>query len=79
MDNATALPQATSHTRDPLTVAVVDVIYTGDLPTLERLLEQSPGLALVRPGDDDPDAMSRTLRHVATDWPGHRPTPATIV
>jgi uncharacterized protein len=66
------------HTEDPLAVAVVEAIQTGDLPTLRRLLEENPGLATARLGDD-PDGMSRTLLHVATDWPGHFPNgPATV-
>ncbi len=58
-------------TEDPLAVAVVEAIHTGDLATLERLLRENPGLATARLGDDDPEGMSRTLLHVATDWPGH--------
>ena len=64
---------------DPLAVAVVKAIHTGDLSTLERLLSENPGLATARLGDDDPDGMSRTLLHVATDWPGHFPNGAATV
>lgn len=66
-------------TEDPLAVAVVGAIQTGDLPTLRRLLDENPGLATARLGDDDPDGMSRTLLHVATDWPGHFPNGAATV
>jgi uncharacterized protein len=69
----------TIETEDPLAVAVVGAIQTGDLPTLKRLLDENPGLATARLSDDDPDGMSRTLLHVATDWPGHFPNgPATV-
>jgi uncharacterized protein len=69
----------TIETEDPLAVAVVGAIQTGDLPTLKRLLDENTGLATARLGDDDPDGMSRTLLHVATDWPGHFPNgPATV-
>jgi hypothetical protein len=69
----------TIDTEDPLAVAVVDAIHTGDVPRLKQLLEEHPGLARVRLGDDDPDGMSRSLLHVATDWPGHFPNVATTI
>lgn len=56
------------HTDDPLAVAAVEAIHSGDVETLERLLAENPDLATARLGDPD---MSRTLLHVATDWPGH--------
>jgi uncharacterized protein len=62
---------ATIDTEEPLAVAVVEAIHTGDLPALQRLLAEHPGLATARLGDDSPDGMSRTLLHVVTDWPGH--------
>jgi uncharacterized protein len=70
---------ATIGTEEPLAVAVVEAIRSGDVPALQRLLAQHPGLATARLGDDDPGGMSRTLLHVATDWPGHFPNGATIV
>jgi hypothetical protein len=69
----------TIDTKDPLAVAVVEAIHRGDLPTLERLLRENPGLATARLGDDDPGGMSRTLLHVATDWPGHFPNGSATV
>jgi uncharacterized protein len=69
----------TLHTEDPLAVAVVAAIRSGDVPALKRLLAANPGLATARLGDDDPDGMSRTLLHVATDWPGHVPNGAATV
>jgi ankyrin repeat protein len=69
----------TIDTRDPLAVAVVEAIYAGDVPALKRLLQEHPSLATARLGDDDPDGMSRTLLHVATDWPGHFPNGAAII
>jgi len=69
----------TLSTADPLAVAVVDAIQTGNLPTLARLLGEHPGLATVRLDDDAPDGMSRTLLHVTTDWPGHFPEDAATV
>jgi hypothetical protein len=70
---------ATLHTDEPLAVAVVEAIQTGDVPALKLALADNPGLAKVRLGDDEPSGMSRTLLQVATDWPGHFPNgPATV-
>jgi len=63
-------------TTDPFAVAVVKVIRTGDLPTLKRLLAEHPEISQARLGDS---GMSRTLLHVATDWPGHFPNGAATV
>jgi hypothetical protein len=59
-------------------VAVFEAIPTGDQEGLRRLLEDHPGLATPRIGDDGPGGTTRSLLHVATDWPGHFPGgPAT--
>jgi hypothetical protein len=63
-------------TSDPLALTVAQAIRTGDVATLERLLAEHPGLAGARLGDE---GMSRTLLHVATDWPGHFPNAAATV
>lgn len=65
--------------REPLAVAVVEAIHTGDLLALKQLLDQNPGLVSARFGDDDASGMSRTLLHVATDWPGHYPNGPAVV
>jgi hypothetical protein len=70
---------ATIDTQEPLAVAVVEAIQSGEIPALQRLLDEHPGLAAARLGDDDPEGMSRTLLHVATDWPGHFPNGAATV
>ncbi|WP_089229377.1 ankyrin repeat domain-containing protein [Actinacidiphila glaucinigra] len=63
-------------TDDPLAIAVVEAIQAGDVPALHVLLAEHPGLAAVRLGDE---RMSRTLLHVATDWPGNYPSgPAAV-
>ena len=62
---------------DPLAVAATQAVQTGDLETLGRLLVEHPDLATARIGD--PDGMSRTLLHAATDWPGHYPNNAATV
>jgi hypothetical protein len=66
-------------TEDPLAVAVSHAIRSGNVPALERLLADHPGLATARLVSDDSCGISRTLLHVATDWPGHFPNgPATV-
>ncbi len=67
---------------DPLAVAAVEAIHHGDVDTLRQLLHEHPELASARlgvEGDDDPEAMARSLLHVATDWPGHYPNGPVIV
>jgi hypothetical protein len=66
-------------TEEPLAVAVVEAIHTGDLTALKRLLAENPGLAQARLGADGPGGESRTLLHVATDWPGRFPNGAAAV
>jgi len=70
---------ATISTGDPLAVAAVDAIHTGDLRALHQLLVEHAWLATARLGVDGPEGMSRTLLHVATDWPGHLPHAAATV
>jgi len=69
----------TIHSDDPLAVAASRAIQGGDVKTLGRLLRENPDLATARLGDDDPGGMSRTLLHVATDWPGNYPNGAATV
>ena len=61
------------HPDDPLAIAAVEAIRSGDLEVLKRLLRDNPSLATVRIG------KSRTLLHVATDWPGNFPNSAATV
>ena len=61
----------------PLAEAAVAAIHSGDVDALRRLLDEHPWLATVRLGH--PRGMSRTLLHVVTDWPGHRPGGAASV
>ncbi|GAA1305337.1 hypothetical protein Psi02_79240 [Planotetraspora silvatica] len=70
-------------TEEPLAVAVVGAIHSGDQERLRRLLTENPGLATARLGDNpdkgDGCGMTRSLLHVATDWPGHFPHGARTV
>lgn len=61
---------------DPLAVDAISAVQAGDLDALDRLLEAHPELATARLGDE---GCSRTLLHVATDWPGHFPNGPAVV
>jgi uncharacterized protein len=66
-------------TEYPLAIAVVKAIHSGDTRALKELLTKHPDLVNVRLGNDEPEGMSRSLLHVATDWPGHFPNVAATV
>jgi ankyrin repeat protein len=63
----------------PLATDAVRAIQTGNIAALQQLLTDHPGLATARVGDESPGGLTRTLLHVATDWPGHFPNGAAIV
>lgn len=65
-----------THT-DPTAQALQSAIRNGDVTELRRMLEADPGLAAARVVG--PRAESRTLLHVATDWPGHWPRVAETI
>src|SRR5918992_1437509 len=59
---------------EPLARAITDAIQTGDLDELENLLATSPELATARiVRRDRCGEQSRSLLHIATDYPGHFP------
>lgn len=61
---------------DPLARAAVATIQAGDVAALKQLLAEHPQLVTARLAGDpsrNACAQSRTLLHVATDWPGHFP------
>ena len=68
---------------EPLAVGVVKAIQGGGLIGLNTLLEARPGLATARivslATGRYTGPVSRTLLHVATDWPGHFPNGAATV
>jgi uncharacterized protein len=66
-------------TDEPLSVAAVDAIHSGDVDALRRLLHENPELASAALGTAGADGMTRTLLHVATDWPGHFPNVGATV
>jgi uncharacterized protein len=69
----------TISTQDPVAVAAVAAIHSGDLAAVRRLLADHPWLPAARLGDEGPDGMSRALLHVVTDWPGHFASGAAMV
>jgi len=62
---------------DPVAVAVVDAIHKGDLGTLGTLLAEHRELARAR--IRDANAVTRSLLHVVTDWPGYFPRGPEVV
>ena len=66
---------------DPQATAIVAAIREGKLDELKRILNESSDLASARIRRDNTPSggVSRTLLHVATDWPGHFPNnPETV-
>lgn len=62
---------------DPLATAVTKAIHEGDIGGLERLLAENDRLAKAK--IIDARGGSRTLLHIAADWPGHFPNGARTV
>jgi hypothetical protein len=71
-------PGPTIPAGDPLAVQVTDAIRGGDVAQLRRLLDGNPELARAQIADPRCDD-TRSLLHIATDWPGHFPNVAAIV
>jgi len=73
----------TIPTDHPLAVAATEAIRAGEVAELERLLAAHPELATARLGGGPQarrcEGMTRTLLHVATDWPGHYPNGAAVI
>ena len=59
-----------------LAQAAKSAIHRGDIRRLAALLLKHPGLATARLGST---GESRTMLHVATDWPGHFPRVAESI
>jgi uncharacterized protein len=59
------------RTTEPLAQALISAIRTGDVEALRQLLDGDPRISKAR--IVDPKGPSRTLLHIAVDWPGHFP------
>lgn len=62
---------------DERAVAAVEAIHRGDVAGLLLLLDSHPEIARARIVDRQ--GVSRTLLHVAADWPGHFPNGPQVV
>jgi ankyrin repeat protein len=76
------MPEQILTAGDPLAIAAGRAIRAGDVGGLRQLLADNPGLATARIVSDakgNCGGGSRTLLHVATDWPGNFPNgPETV-
>ena len=70
----------TLRSDDPIAIEVCQAIRTGDVEQLQQLLAANPNLvhARVTPAECS-DGNSRTLLHIATDWPGNLPNVAATI
>jgi ankyrin repeat protein len=64
---------------EQLAVSIVEAIQTGNLEALKRLLSEHASLSSARIEGEKGTAGSRTLLHIATDWPGHFPNDAETI
>ncbi|MFG2502873.1 ankyrin repeat domain-containing protein [Streptomyces sp. NPDC048441] len=65
--------------QDPLAITATEAIRNGDVLVLRKLLDSYPELATAGISQDGPAAGRRSLLHIATDWPGHRPHAAAAI
>jgi hypothetical protein len=56
-------------TEEPLAVAVVEAIHAGDLESLERLLDEHPGLAAAGLGGDVDNLGDGGMVRFCCMWP----------
>jgi len=61
----------------PLAQSVTHAILTGETGALRQLLDRDPELASARVVEEK--GVSRTLLHIAVDWPGHFPNAAQAI
>ena len=65
---------------DSTAAGLVRAIQTGDVSTLKRWLAKRPELAAARVEHQGRcGSQSRSLLHIATDWPGHFPNGPAVI
>ena len=68
---------------EPLAIAAVEAIQSGNVDALERLLNENPNLVTARiralSKNCGGAGTARSLLHIATDWPGHFPNSGATV
>ena len=64
---------------EPLAISAAKAIQTGNLEALQQLLGENPSLSIARFEDHKRKEESRTVLHIATDWPGHFPNGPAVV
>ncbi len=65
---------------DPLAIEATTAIHAGDVPRLASLLRDHPQLASARIlAGRCQGGGARTLLHIATDFPGHRPNGPQVI
>ncbi|MFI1874715.1 MULTISPECIES: ankyrin repeat domain-containing protein [Streptomyces] len=64
---------------DPLAMAVTGAIRSGDVTTLRDLLDAHAGLATAGVESHGEGAGTRSMLHLATDWPGHFPAAPEVI
>lgn len=62
---------------EPLARSLTKAIHEGDVQALRNLLDANPGVSKARIIDQK--GVSRTLLHLAADWPGHFPNVAQTI
>jgi uncharacterized protein len=62
---------------EPLAVALIEAIHSGNLDSLQLLLAEHPGLAQARVVG--PKGGSTTPLHAVSDWPGYFPNGPAVV
>ncbi|NEA05362.1 ankyrin repeat domain-containing protein, partial [Streptomyces sp. SID10116] len=60
-------------------MAVTGAIRSGDVTTLRDLLDAHAGLATAGVESHGEGAGTRSMLHLATDWPGHFPAAPEVI
>jgi hypothetical protein len=72
-------PELRLDAENPLARQVSEALAAGDVEAVTRLVDEHPELATARVISTGERQGERTLLHLYSDWPGHRPNPREIV